>query len=351
MPNLPKIILYGANGYTAKLILDEMRTRGIIPVIAGRSIYAINALADKYKLSPQIFSLKDYQVVKNNLQGTHTLLNCAGPFSETAEKLMDACMETKTNYLDVTGEIKIFEAAWKRNEKAKEVGITILPGVGFDVITTDCISKKLKEEMPEANFLRIGIASKKSKISRGTLISAINQFGEDCIIRESGNLIPIRWGSRTRTIDFGLFRSDTIAVQWGDVCNAFYSTGIPNIEAYLSLPSVLIKLLKKSELFKKFVSSEFLKQNLIKFVSRRIKGPDQKQRNKAEIFIWGEVENTKGEKLEQVYEFPDGYALTAKSAAEVVLRILKDKLNSGTQTPSLAFGSNFMNQFVIRRIK
>jgi short subunit dehydrogenase-like uncharacterized protein len=351
MPNLPKIILYGANGYTAKLILDEMLTRGIIPVIAGRNVDAINTLADKYKFSPQIFSLKDFQVVKENLLGTHTLLNCAGPFSETAEILMDACIETKTNYLDVTGEIKIFEAAWKRNEKAKEAGITILPGVGFDVITTDCISKKLKEEMPDANTLRIGIASKKSKISRGTLISSINQFGEDTIIRKNGNLIPIRWGSRTRMIDFGLFRSEAVAIQWGDVCNAFYSTGIPNIEAYLSLPSLLITLLKKSKSFKKFLSSEFSKKSLIKFASRNIKGPNQKQRNKAEIFIWGEVQNTKGEKLEQVYQFPDGYDLTAKSASEVVLRILKDKLKSGTQTPSLVFGSNFMNQFIVRKVK
>lgn len=351
MQNHPKIILYGANGYTAKLILGELLKRGIEPEIAGRNSYAINTVAAKYNLITQIFSLKDYPVVLDNLKDTHTLFNCAGPFSETAEILMDACLETKTNYLDITGEIKIFEEAWKRNEKAIEAGITILPGIGFDVITTDCISKRLKEEMPDAVSLKLGIATKKSKISCGTLIVAINQFGENSIVREKGKLVPIYWGSRTMVIDFGLFKSEAIAVQWGDVSNAFYSTGIPNIKVYLSLPSVLIKLMKNSKYFKKFVGSEFTKQNLIKFVSRNITGPNEKQRSKAGLFIRGEVENIKGEKLEQVYEFPDGYALTSKCAAEIVARILKNEVKPGTQTPSLAFGSNFMDQFVVRRIK
>lgn len=351
MPDHPKIILYGANGYSAKLILDELLYRGIKPVLAGRNIYALSSLANKKNLSSQIFSLEDSTVVKNNLQDTHTLLNCAGPFSETAEILMDASLETKTNYLDITGEIKIFEEAWKRNEKAIETGITILPGIGFDVVTTDCISKRLKEEMPDAVSLKLAIASIKSKISRGTLISAINQFGEDSMIMKDGNLFPIRWGSKTKSIDFGIFKGMAVAVQWGDVCNAFYSTGIPNIEVYLSIPLILFRILKNSMLFKKLVGSTFVKKNLIKFIGKNITGPDKGQRNKAGIYIWGEVENAKRNKLEHVYEFPDGYSLTAKSAAEIVSRILYNEVKAGTQTPSLLFGSDFMDQFVVRRIK
>jgi short subunit dehydrogenase-like uncharacterized protein len=351
MQNYPKIILYGANGYSAKLILGELLKRGIEPVIAGRNSYAINTVANKYNLTSHIFSLNDYPVVLDNLNEAHTLLNCAGPFSETAEILMDACLETKTNYLDITGEIKIFEEAWKRNENSIKAGITILPGIGFDVVATDCISKKLKEEMPDAVSLKLGIAAKKSKISRGTLIVSINQFGENSIVREKGKLVPIDRGSKTMTIDFGLFKSEAMAVQWGDVSNAFYSTGIPNIEVYLSLPSILIKLMKHSKYFKKFIGSDFTKQNLIRFVSRNITGPNEKQRSKAGLFIRGEVENIKGEKLEQVYEFPDGYALTSKSAVEIVTRVLKNDVKPGTQTPSLAFGSSFMDQFVVRRIK
>jgi short subunit dehydrogenase-like uncharacterized protein len=351
MPSHPKIILYGANGYSAKIILNDLLSHGIKPVLAGRNALAVINLAHNFKLPLQIFSLDDYDVVNSNLKGTHTLLNCAGPFSETAEILMDACLELRVNYLDITGEIGVFEAAWERNEKAKMAGITILPGIGFDVVTTDCISKKLKEEMPDAEFLRVGIVTMNSKISRGTLIAAINQFGKNSIIRKDGNLVPVEWGTLTRIINFGDFTREAISVQWGDVCNAFYTTGIPNIEVFFSLPLILIKLIKNSLLFRKIIGWDFIKLILKKFVSKNFSGPNEKHRSKSRIFIWGEVENKVGDKAEHVYEFGDGYSLTVKSAVEIVSRILNNETKSGTQTPALLFGSNFVDQFVIRRIK
>ena len=62
------------------------------------------------------------------------------------------------------------------------------------------------------------------------------------------------------------------------------------------------------------------------------------------------MENSKDEMIEEVYQFMEGYNLTAKGAAESVERVLKNTLKPGTYTPSLAFGSEFMDQFVIKKI-
>jgi len=264
---------------------------------------------------------------------------------------MDTCLSSGTNYIDLTGEIKVFEAAWERNEKAKEKGIVILPGAGFDVIPTDCVAKKLKDKMPDATYLKLAIATKGSKISRGTLLTSISQFGEKAFIRQKGEMVPIELGSKSMKINFGEFTSNTVAIQWGDVFNAYYSTGIPNIEIYFAMPGALIKLLKSSRLFNKIISSKSIKQILRKYVSSNLNGPNEKQRNKSRTYIWGQVENKKGDKIEELFEFPDGYNLTIKGVAEIVTRLLKKEIPAGTQTPSLAFGSNFMNLFMLRQIR
>ncbi|MBP7370382.1 MAG: saccharopine dehydrogenase NADP-binding domain-containing protein, partial [Arenimonas sp.] len=139
-------MIYGANGYTGQLIVEEAIKRGWRPILAGRSREAIEPLAQQYGLPARIFDLHDPATVLMGLRGVELVLHCAGPFSKTCEPMVKACLEIGAHYLDITGEIDVFELCHSLDAQAKQRGIVIMPGAGFDVVPTDCLASILKLE-------------------------------------------------------------------------------------------------------------------------------------------------------------------------------------------------------------
>ena len=157
MANHANWMIYGANGYTGHLIAVEAKRRGLKPVLAGRSADPIHRLMAELGLPAQIFDLSDIVSSTAALSEIAVVVNCAGPFTATSGPMIEACLKSRTHYLDITGEIEVFVAAQRRQEDAKSAGVVICPGVGFDVIPTDCIAAVLKEALPDANPPRSGI--------------------------------------------------------------------------------------------------------------------------------------------------------------------------------------------------
>src|SRR5712691_5153761 len=122
-------IIYGANGYTGALVAEAARARGLAPVLAGRSADKVRALAEKLGLEWRAFDLE-----RADIAGASLVLHCAGPFSQTSRPMVDACLAASAHYLDVTGEIDVFEAVFARDAEAKARGVVLLPGVGCDVV-------------------------------------------------------------------------------------------------------------------------------------------------------------------------------------------------------------------------
>ena len=95
--------------------------------------------------------------IAEHLQGIAAVLHCAGPFSQTARQMMDACLSAGADYLDITGEIDVIEWAAARGERAKQAGVALIPAVGFDVVPSDCLAAMLAERLPGAQVLAIGV--------------------------------------------------------------------------------------------------------------------------------------------------------------------------------------------------
>src|SRR5687767_3783927 len=125
-------MLYGANGFTGELIAAEALARGERPILAGRRADAVLPLAERLGLPSRIFGLDGD--VAANLAGVAAVVHAAGPFSATSRPMLDACFAAGAHYLDITGEIPVFEACHARGEEAKRRGVVVMPGVGFDVV-------------------------------------------------------------------------------------------------------------------------------------------------------------------------------------------------------------------------
>lgn len=336
------IMLYGATGYTGKLIIEALLERKIKPILAGRNASALRILGEKYCLPTSCFDLFHLQEMRDALSHCKVLIHAAGPFIHTYQNMLEACIATGTNYLDITGEYQVFEGCAAKNKEAVEANIMVMPGVGFDVVPSDCLANNLKARMPDAYKLSLAFAALKGGFSRGTAKTMIENLGDGGMIRSNGKLTKVKAAYEVQEIDFGPFKSPAATIAWGDISTAYFSTKIPNIKVLMAATPALIKQMKRSNYLNWFFKLSLVKSFLKKQIDKRKPGPDEKQREEGRSFFWGCVENAKGEKIELRLQTPEGYKLTALTTALIAEKVMNNQLVVGYQTPASAYGKDLI---------
>ncbi len=182
------ILIYGATGYTGKLIA-KAAAQGARPILAGRNLAKVNAVARPLGLKARAFDLGDPARIDAAIKDVSVVLNVAGPFSATSRPMAHACLRNRVHYLDITGEIDVFEALAARDAEAKARGVTLLPGVGFDVVPSDCIAAHLKRRLPDASDLKLYLSFGPS-MSRGTAKTMVEAIAAGTRVRQRPNCIP-----------------------------------------------------------------------------------------------------------------------------------------------------------------
>jgi len=339
-------MIYGANGYTGELVVREAVRKGLSPILAGRNAEAVKRLARELGLTSRAFSLGDPQGAAAELYGVKAVLHCAGPFLHTSAPMVAACLATRAHYLDITGEIPVFEAVLAMRDEALRAGVALLPGVGFDVVPSDCLAARLAAALPDATELALAFYSPGGSTSRGTLKTMIESLPHAGAIRKNGRIMPVPIAWDVREIDFGgrAGRRWTMTIPWGDVSTAYHSTGIPNIRVYTAMPPARIRRLKRLAPFLPLAGWKPAKRFAQRWVERRVTGPSPEQRESGRTYLWGEARNAAGRAVTATLETPEGYRLTAISAVESAERVLAGRVPPGAWTPSRAFGADFITE-------
>jgi short subunit dehydrogenase-like uncharacterized protein len=334
-------MIYGANGYTGSLIAEESVGRGMLPLLAGRNADKLATLAINLGLEYRVFGLDEPVAVDAGLRGVRLVLHCAGPFNQTSKPMADACLRMKIHYLDITGEEDVFEALAARDAEAKAAGIILLPGVGFDVVPSDCLAAHLKRQLPTATRLALGFQGV-TQMSRGTATTVLESLPFGGMVRENGALrrVPAAW--KTRLIDFGKGPTNAITIPWGDVATAYYSTSIPNIEVYMAAPWITRVAARLSRHLGWLLGAKAIQAWLKRRIQKGPPGPTTVERGKNRCYLWGEASNEAGQTVVARLQAPDGYDLTVATSLAVVARVLAGNVAAGFQTPSLAFGPDFI---------
>ena len=336
---MKNFLIYGANGYTGELIAREATRRGLKPILSGRSQNKIEPLAKELNLTFRTFSLEDKKSLEYTLKEVDFVIHCAGPFSLTSEKMVEACLRLGKHYLDITGEIAVFEAMAKRDEAAKKAGIMIMPGVGFDVVPSDCLAVYLKNLLPAATDLTLAFYGL-GGISHGTQATMTMNAGAGGAVRRNGEIVKVPAAYKTREIDFGEFKKSAVTIPWGDVSTAFYSTAIPNIEVYTTLPDAQMKLLKLSRYVGWLLKTSFAQS----FLQKRIPegGPSETERKNGKTHLWGEASDEQGNRVEARLVCPEGYTTTVLTALEIAGKISAGNFCAGFQTPAKCYGADLI---------
>lgn len=344
-----KWMLYGANGYTGRLIVAEALKRGHGPILAGRSRGPIEALAAETGLSCRVVDLADPSALRDALGDVHTVLHGAGPFSATSRPMVEACLETGAHYLDITGEIGVFEALFRRHDEAVQAGLTLISGVGFDVVPTDCLARQLSEALPDADALDLAFCAL-GGVSRGTATTALEGLPEGNWERVDGALVPTEVGGLVIEVPFEDERRHAVSIPWGDLSTAWRTTGIPNIRTFMAMPQRNIRWSRRLGRVRGILGWSWVQAGLRAMVRRSIQGPDAEARARGVSHVWGEARNPRGDWVRGGLVGPEGYTLTALSALGAVERLLTGDVATGALTPAVAFGADFIDTIVgVRR--
>jgi short subunit dehydrogenase-like uncharacterized protein len=328
-------LLYGASGYTGRLILRAALDAGESPIVAGRNAAALQAEAGGAGLE-----WRDFEASAPNLNGVTAVLNAAGPFEITGPPLMQACIAAKIPYLDIAGEYGALQKAQALDEQARAAGAVLLPGVGLAVLPTDCLAVRLSRELPTATHLQIGVWTK-SGASRGTLRAVLPLLTQPGLVRTNGILRPASFAEKTEVFDFGNNKPDALPLYpWrGDVVAATKSTNIPHIETYVGLPRALELAATK---LPGVLSSGLTQKLLGRWIDSQPLGPTREQRNQGQSVVRVRVRVGLQKPVEAALSLGDPYDFTVHAALAALKRALAGGLPPGFQTPGLALGPEFV---------
>ncbi|MEM1411949.1 MAG: hypothetical protein AAGH19_06265, partial [Pseudomonadota bacterium] len=238
------------------------------------------------------------------------------------------------------GEIEVFRHAWTQDERARRADVLVCPGVGFDVVTTDCLAASLVGNLPSATSLTLAFEAGGGP-SRGTAKTSLESLGEGGRVRKDGELkrVPMAWKSREIPFHHGL--RTAVTIPWGDVFTAWVSTGVPDVEVYLSMPPKAIANMKRMAALGPLLRWGWVQAFLRRRVEARPAGPNASRRGRTGVELWAEARTADGRRIEGTLSGPNGYDITVTASLAILQHTLEQDVLGGYTTPSLLMGPNF----------
>jgi short subunit dehydrogenase-like uncharacterized protein len=340
-------MIYGAYGYTGELIARQSIARGHRPVLAGRRKLELEKLARELDLPSVCVSLDDSSALAEAVAGVEIVCHAAGPFAHTSAPMLDACLAAQTSYLDITGEISVFRDVFARHAEAERARVALMPGVGFDVVPSDCLARFVADAVPGATELQIAFASL-GRLSVGTAKSSFEGLLSGNFVRRKGELTPITWGEGVRKVQFSDRERTVMPIPWGDLESAYRTTGIGDITTSMAVPDSAARLLSLARPVTQSLMPKLMaglaatgaRELVLSAIERYVKSPDTHARQAGRAYLWARASNG-GLSREAWLDTVDGYAFTAESAVLALEKVLELR-PVGALTPAATFGADFV---------
>jgi len=304
------LMIYGATGYTGRMAAQHAKQLGLNLVLAGRNAERLASLAAELGTPYRVFTPDAAQ-----LDGIDVLLNFAGPFAQTAEALMRACIANGTDYLDITAEINVYRLAERLGAESQ---VMLLPGVGWDVVPTDCLAMHVASRVQRPQSIKIALHVP-GAMSRGSAMSVSEILGAGVMARLDGQLVATP-GAQPQYLDFGDGPVLCAPLSFGDLVTAWHSSAIPNIAMFVH------------------ITGEAFPEGDLSLLPD---GPSQGQRDAHRARAVAEVTGIDGSVARSVIETINGYSYTPLVAVETARRVLDGERRPGFETPARLFGVGF----------
>jgi len=339
-----KWVIYGSYGYTGNLIAELLSESDAGVILSGRNNKELKKQSTRLGLPARPADLNHPGQLDDLLSEAGIVIHCAGPFRHTWKQMASACLRNGCHYIDITGEVEVFEGMKQFHKAFEKAGLMALPGAGFDVVPSDCLANYLSNLLPDADSLEIAFMGMGGGASRGTLKTMAENLGEGGLIRRDKKLKKVPAAHIVKEFDFGSAgKKVCVSIPWGDLSTASKSTSIPNITVYMAMPRKMIRAMKMSNHLSFILKQKPVRFLLNKYIDTALSaGPSADELEKGRSYFFGRVSNQKGEFKSAGLETPEGYKLTAETVNLIATLVNEGNFIPGFQTPSQAYGPDLI---------
>lgn len=321
------MMIYGASGYTGRMIVDACSALGLRPILAGRRDAPLRALADTHGLDARVFAADDARQARRALAEIDLLVNCAGPFHRTAPHLIAAAIDAGTHYLDISAELDSYRLAESLDTAARRAGVMLMPGGGGSTALLGSLVARVCEQVRHP--ARIAVALQVAgPMSRGSAISAAENLSPHDLVRRHG-VLQARHDAAPRRFDFGALQADGVPMTLPDVITLWHDHAVPDIETYVHV-----------------VGNAFASEGLDTLPP----GPTDAERRAHPYHAAAVVTDRDGASASGTLATANGYTFTPLATADAARRILAGNARPGFQTPTGLFGPAFAQGIAGTRI-
>lgn len=232
------VVVYGAYGHTGRFVVAELLERGWIPVLSGRDAGKLAALGDAFPgLERRLASVEDPASLDRALDGTMAVINCAGPFLDSATPMIEAALRARIHYLDVSAEQQAVLDVFERfSGTAKTATVTVIPAMAFYGGLADLLATAALGDWPDADAIEVAVALDSWHPTAGTrLTGARNHYRRPVVA--GGKLEPLadpppsrRW---TFPAPFG--SQDMVALPFSEIVTLSRHVRSAEVHSYLNL--------------------------------------------------------------------------------------------------------------------
>jgi short subunit dehydrogenase-like uncharacterized protein len=236
MPDGP-VAVVGATGFTGKLVIAALRSRGAQVRAIGRNRQKLDALA---AADPGVetrcvaWTAAD---IAEALRGCVSMVSCAGPFVEAGPPVAEAAVRARVPYCDSTGEQSFMR--WVFDElaqPARAAGVPLVPAAGFDYLPGDLGAAVAAEGMGPLERVDVLYAVERGHSSVGTRVSALGIIAAGGVALRDGTLRPVRMGALRRTVDVGFARVTGGFMATGEPLQIPRHLDVATVYGYIALP-------------------------------------------------------------------------------------------------------------------
>ena len=338
------VVVYGATGFTGRLICGELARRKVPFAVAGRDRAKLTALsASLGAAAPEVLvaALDDRAALEQAVARGRVVLACAGPFARMGEPVREAALAARRHYLDITGENDYMLATAARDAEARVRGVALVNAVGFDVVPTDAAAVLASDAAGgKPELLRIAMLFG-GRATQGTTRSALESADKGGLAYIAGKYVsePIAADRWHASFPPPVGDRVCVSIPWGDLATAPRSTGARTVRTYVVMSPALARVAPLVGLAGKALSWGPAKRLAERWLSTLPEGPSDAERARARSAVVAEAQN--GRRTARAWVTAgDGYDFTAAAAVECAVRAAADGFDKkGALTPTQAFGA------------
>ena len=232
-----RVLVYGAAGHTGRFVVDELLRRGLTPVLAGRSADRLSAVAPRHPaLERRVVGLDDPDLLRQAVAGVGVVINCAGPFLDTAVPLARAAVEAGAHYLDVTAEQTVVQELYRElDAPARDAGVAVVPAMAFYGGLADLLVTAALDGDSRADEVEVAIGLDRWWPTAGTRATGARNTATRLVIRD-GVLTALASPAPTGTWSYPapLGTQPVVQLPFSEVITIDHHLDIGELRSYLN---------------------------------------------------------------------------------------------------------------------